>query len=200
MRDKVLLLSFCICMLVFRGLKLHSLFSLLTRSTCDPYFHLAVLGWVAAPAVNADIRYICFPLNSCKNREVNRTVISSSVDATLILQANLNRSLDKHFRPKHFYMVSISVSNFYLYLYSVLKYLFEAELALSESPQKKKKKYFCVEGCVCWLSILLAALILDLLLPSNLQADTRLLRKSWCEPRSLRPGAVMCAAAPILSI
>lgn len=67
------------------GLKLHSIFSLLTGSTYDPYFHLAILVWIAAPAVHVDIRYICFPLNSCKNREVNWTVISSSVDATLFL-------------------------------------------------------------------------------------------------------------------
>lgn len=137
MQDKVLLLSFCICMLVFSGLKLHSLSSLLTRSMCDPYFHLAILVWIATPAVNVDIRYICFPLNSCKNREINWTVISSSVDATVFLQANLNHSLDKHFHPKHLYMVSVHVSNFYLYLYSILKYLFEAELALSETPPKK---------------------------------------------------------------
>lgn len=138
MWHKVLLLSFLICMLIFCGLKLHSLFSLLPRSVYDLCFHLAILVWIAAPAVNADIRYICFPSNSCENRKVNCTVISSSVDATLFLQANLNPSLDKHFHPKHLYAVTISVSIFYFYLYYVLKYLFEAELALSGTPPKKK--------------------------------------------------------------
>lgn len=154
MWDKVLLLSFCICTLVFCGLKLHSLFSLLTRSTYDPYFHLAILVWIAAPAVNADIRYSCFPSNSCKNREVNRTVISSSVDATLFLQATLNHPLDKHFSPERLYMVSISILIFYLYLYSILKCIFEAELALSETPPKKKvllclRLHLLVEHPVC---------------------------------------------------
>lgn len=41
MWDEVLL--FCICMLLLCGLKLQSVFSLLTGSTYDPYFHLAIL-------------------------------------------------------------------------------------------------------------------------------------------------------------
>lgn len=38
---------------------------------------------IAAPAVQVDIRYICFPSNSSESREINCTPISSSVDATL---------------------------------------------------------------------------------------------------------------------
>jgi len=63
-----------------------------------------------------------------------------------------------------------------------------------------EKKYFCAEGCVCWLNTLSATLILDPLLASNLQMDPRLPRKSWYEPHGLHPGAVMHTAALILSI
>lgn len=50
----------------------------------------------------------------------------------LFLQASLNK-LDKHFRPENLYMFFIGMSNFYLYLYSVVNYVFEAKLAPSKT-------------------------------------------------------------------
>lgn len=41
--------------------------------------------------------------------------------------------------------------------------IFEAEFALSETPQKKKS-WFCAQGCICWLSVLSTTPILDALL------------------------------------
>lgn len=112
----------------------------------------------------------------------------------LFLQATLSHSPDKHFHPSYLYVAFLN-----LYLYSILIHSFEAELATSVTLHQKKK-YFCAPGCISWLSILSATWILDPLIQTNLQTDTSLPRKSWCEPRFLHPGAVSCTAALILSI